>query len=46
MTGHGILCACTACSTNEEHDYWSWHIEQDGKAIARAAEHEFVSDCD
>jgi hypothetical protein len=45
-TAHGVLCACDVCDMNEENDYWTWQIEQDGKAIARAADFDHISTCD
>lgn len=41
MTAHGVLCGCDSCFLDDD-------LEDDrlGKAIARAAEHDFISTCD
>lgn len=41
MTTHGVLCACPVCWVTEDLD-----DDRDGKAIARAAEFDHISDCD
>ncbi|MCS6570293.1 hypothetical protein NYQ35_15920 [Curtobacterium flaccumfaciens pv. flaccumfaciens] len=41
MTAHGVLCGCDVCWVTEDLD-----DDRDGKAIARAAEVDHISDCD
>jgi hypothetical protein len=41
VTAHGVLCGCDACWVTEDLD-----DEALGKAIARAAEVDHISDCD